>query len=111
MRWEWDDRFEVALAAFSTEHEARVSRILGDELRATWLASTVANAPAFVHAITRIMGLRSGQKLFATDDDGEAMVFCAWWPWGGGKTISLRIGVVTAEAAAHAASLRSWFDL
>lgn len=111
LSWEWDDRFEVALAAFSAEHEASVSKILEDELRVVWLASTLANAPACVRAIAKTMGLREGQRLFATGDDGEATVFCAWWPWGGGKTISIRIGVATAEPATHADALKSWFDL
>jgi hypothetical protein len=109
--WEWDDRFEVAIAAFSSAHETKVREILEADLRVIWLVDTVDDAPARVREITKVMGLRPGQALFATDDDAEATVFGAWWPWGGGKTISIRIGVVAADPGTHAEATKTWFGL
>jgi hypothetical protein len=111
LSWEWDDRFQMALAAFSSGHEAHVAQILQADLRSTWRADTVGQAPALVRQIAKAMGLRSGQMLLCTEGNEDPLLFCAWWPWGGGKTISIRIGVVAAAPGDHANAIKTWFGL
>jgi hypothetical protein len=35
--------------------------------------------------------LRPGQLFFNTNPNQDAFVFCAWWPWGDGQTVSIRL--------------------
>jgi hypothetical protein len=63
-----------------------------------WTVKSLENAPPDMQAIAdRTGGLRSGQRLLAGDEMFAAKLFGLWWPWGGGDTITLRIGVADAE--------------
>ncbi len=35
--------------------------------------------------------LRENQLLFTTDPGGNVLIFAAWWPWGNGEVVSVRI--------------------
>ena len=57
-----------------------------------WDSANIATAPDIVRTINiRVANLRSGQLLFTSDPSPGALLFCAWWPWGDGKTISIRL--------------------
>ena len=93
LSWKWDSRFETALADFAAGEKESIRAILERSLRITWDSSNIGNAPDVVREIdSHLGGLRSGQLLFTSDPEREPVIFCAWWPWGGGKTISIRIG-------------------
>jgi hypothetical protein len=92
LSWKWDGRFETVLAEFAVENKETVRAILEQYLSVTWDSSNIANAPDIVRRINvRVGTLRSGQLLFTSDPNRDSFVFCAWWPWGDGKTISIRV--------------------
>ncbi|HQG66043.1 MAG TPA: hypothetical protein PLA32_09725 [Smithella sp.] len=90
--WKWDDRFETVLGEFSTDKKNSVRAILDQYLSNTWDSSNIGNAPKTIQKINKYLGkLRSGQLLFSSDPKQDAYIYCAWWPWGDGKTISIRV--------------------
>jgi len=94
LSWKWDDRFETVLAEFGVETKDKVRAILERYLSSTWDSANVGTAPEIVRTIdSDFGGLRPGQWLFSSDPDQDALIFCAWWPWGNGKSISIRIGL------------------
>jgi hypothetical protein len=93
LAWKWDSRFETVLAEFGVDKKDNIRAILERYLSITWDNSNISNARARVQTInSRLGGLRQGQLLFTSDPKGDAIIFGAWWPWGDGKTISIRIG-------------------
>jgi hypothetical protein len=92
LSWKWDSRFETVLAEFGAEKRGSVRAILERYLKITWDSSNMDNAPDTVRTInSHLGGLRSGQLLFTSDLNRDSFIFCAWWPWGGGKTLSIRL--------------------
>ena len=64
-----------------------------------WTAKSLDAAPAELRALAeRTGGLRAGQRLLAGDQLVCARLFGLWWPWSGGETITLRIGVLDLDA-------------
>jgi hypothetical protein len=54
--------------------------------------------------------------LFTSDPKRDALIFCAWWPWGDGKTISIRIApffkkLSDSETAAKIQLFKGWFGV
>jgi hypothetical protein len=117
LSWKWDSRFQTALAEFSVDNKDSVREILGRYLNIAWDSSNIPKAPDAVQMIaSRLGGLRSGQLLFASDPNQKVFFFGAWWPWGDGKTISIRVapfdtGLSDSEAAALIKRFKSWFGL
>lgn len=94
LSWKWDRRFETVLAEFGVDTKDNVRATLERFLGNLWDSSNVGNAPSGVRAIdNRLGGLWPGQLLFTSDAKQENLVFCCWWPWGDGKSISIRIGI------------------
>jgi hypothetical protein len=92
LSWKWDSRFGAVLAEFGTGKKESIRAILERSLSITWQSSNIDTAPDVVREINNLLGgLRSGQLLFTSDPDRDAFIFCAWWPWGDGKAISIRL--------------------
>ena len=115
MRWEWDDRFDTVLAIVSGDNIPGAQSILEAHFPVVWEDQTFddATGPAIAVAV-RLGGLRHGQKLFTSDQELNMMVYGAWWPWGGGDTVSIRIGVSMNGIPAEDRALlqeefRGWF--
>ena len=62
-----------------------------------------------------IGGIRSTQQLFTTQLEQDVMSYVAWWPWGDGQTISIRVGLVLSgtipdvDAASLQREFVGWF--
>ncbi len=98
--WEWDGRFGAALSAFGAEQIDHVERALDAEFSSRWAVDNIGSAPAVATGIAESRGgLRAGQKLFISDPEQDIVVFAAWWPWGGGDRVSVRIGLVSKSGA------------
>jgi hypothetical protein len=92
LTWKWDSRFETILAEFSIDDQQEVRAVLDSYFSTNWDRSTIGSAPDNVQTITADLGgLMPGQLFFASEPNQDAMLFCAWWPWGNGKTISIRL--------------------
>jgi hypothetical protein len=112
--WKWDDWVGTILAEVDAGQKKEVRAILEKFLPISWDASNMETAPDIVQSIDKSLGgLRSGQLLFNSDPTQGAFVFCAWWPWGNGKTISLRVSPYDqslSETEAHQlmGQVKSW---
>ncbi|MEE8428965.1 MAG: hypothetical protein V3S33_05640 [Gammaproteobacteria bacterium] len=116
LSWQWEDRFQVMLATFGVDNRDDIHTVLGRNLEITWDSSNIESASNAVSVINRNLGgLRSGQLLFSSDPSQDAFVFCAWWPWGNGETISIRLGpyykkLLDSDKANQIQIFRSWFE-
>ncbi len=96
--WKWDHRFEAFLAAFSADNGDKFRAILERDFTKVWDGSNIHEAPDIVQKCSNNFGgLRLGQLLFTTNPIQDGFVCCAWWPWGDGETISLRIASPAKE--------------
>jgi len=92
LSWKWDHRFEAFLAEFSVDKRDEFRSILERDFSNVWDSSNIREAPDIVKMCSnRFGGLRSGQLLFTTGPSQDVFICGAWWPWGDGRTISLRI--------------------
>ena len=99
LSWKWDSRFETVLAEFSVDDQESVRAVLDRYLNMAWDRSTIGSAPDNVQTITSDLGgLMPGQLFFTSDPSRNTMLFCAWWPWGNGKTISIRVAPSKKES-------------
>jgi hypothetical protein len=117
LTWKWDSRLETVLAEFGVDKKDHIRAVLERHLRVIWDSSNIDNAPDIVQAINgHLGGLRPGQLFFTSDPNRDAFIFCAWWPWGDGKTISIRIApfykdLSDSEKAEKTRLLKGWFGI
>jgi hypothetical protein len=117
LSWKWDDRFEVVLAEFGVDNKESIRAILESYLSFVWDSSNIGNAPDIASMINNYLGgLKSGQLLFTSDPNQAVFIFGAWWPWGNGETISIRIGsfdklLSESERAELSKHLQGWFGI
>lgn len=90
--WKWDSRFEAALAEFDIAGKDKILVILNQYFMSVWDSSSIGKAPRTVKEIKNFLGdLRTAQMLFTSDTTRNACLYCAWWPWGDARTVSIRI--------------------
>ncbi len=96
-KWQWDERFHVALIAFDKEDmETIFSAVIGGFME-QWDVKTIAKASKSVRRIVKdIFDIKPGQIIFAADESVHSVLLGAWWPWADGTIISLRIGMFPA---------------
>ena len=117
LSWKWDSRFEAVLAEFNVAKKDSVRAILDRYLKNTWVSSNINKAPPTVRKVNTYLGkLRAGQMLFTSDTIRTAYIYCAWWPWDNGKTISIRIApcykrLKDPEKARKIQQFKSWFGV
>jgi hypothetical protein len=116
LTWKWDGRFDAVLAAFQTEEQEEIKSFLEHHLKTVWDNSTIAHAPDAVRdVISHFGGLMPEQLLFASAQDQEILLCCAWWPWGNGDTVSIRMSLFPKslsdeDTAVLRQKLRGWFN-
>ena len=117
LAWKWDNRFETVLAEFGVDKKDDIQEILGRYLSFTWDSASIGNAPHIVQTINDRLGrLRAGQLLLTSDPNGHTLIYCAWWPWGNEKTISIRIAPsltqsLDSERVEKIRLFRGWFGV
>jgi hypothetical protein len=101
--WEWDDYIGAFLATFPPDLVPQIETICDKYFMSRWGTESLDKIPPSVLAIADSLGgLRNTQRLLVTRPGEFVMAYGAWWPWGDGKTISLRIGLVTDKVPEHA---------
>jgi len=97
--WSWDARFVAVVSSFHRDQESAVTEAVTHAFPRSWTTKSLETAPMALRMLAASTGgLRPGQRLLAGDEKTAAALFGLWWPWGGGETISLRIGVADLEA-------------
>ncbi len=115
LNWDWDSRFGAVVTSFSKEDEDAVFSLLKKHFDEEYDNNGISEAEKDVQKLaTSFGGVRAGQKLFIRKDDDTFIVFGAYWPWGNGSTVSLRIGIkasdnITATDIELARMVKSWF--
>ena len=113
--WAWDSHSSAYLAKIGTENAEAALETLGQQFSERWSTAELARATRRTKsAIAKLGGLREGQVLFTHTLAGPAFLFCAWWPWNNGMTVSVRIGYYTdgmenSDADSLLAQFRKWF--
>jgi len=91
--WTWDERFTMLASSFPKAQEMQARASAAHALPYAWDMNSIATAPAGLRSICeRTGGLRAGQMMMA-GKAGDIVLYGLWWPWGGGGTITLRIGL------------------
>ncbi len=117
LTWKWDERFETVLAEFNVADKEKIHQILASHMGETWAKETAGTAPEVVQMVINYFGgLDQGQALLTSDPNQEGLLLCAWWPWGNGKTISIRLAAFASslsdeENDALTRLFRGWFGL
>jgi hypothetical protein len=104
--WSWEGRFTCVVAAFKDSTAEEITGALGGAFTGTWRTDNIGEANDGVQQAANKLGLRPGQVIYSVDA-ADGQLFGAWWPWGGGKTISIRIFCSGADEA----QLKSWFGV
>ncbi len=92
--WKWDDRFQTVIAEFDIKDKDLVLENIKSPMGSTWDNENAQTAPELIHLIIDYFGgMQSNQQLFTSDPAADDIILCAWWPWGNGQTISIRIGI------------------
>lgn len=96
--WSWDGRLPTVASSFGAEQAAQARAVAEVALPRWFNSETLVNAPAdHIAVIARSGGLRGEQLAFCGGATANNLAFALWWPWGGGKTISVRIGLIGAD--------------
>jgi hypothetical protein len=92
--WGYDRRFKCVMSTITIDQQAEARAASAGILPLSFGADTLAGAPPGARALAeQYGGVRSGQLLFWGGESGAPGAFGLWWPWGDGKSISLRIGL------------------
>jgi hypothetical protein len=114
LRWEWDGRFLLMLSVCDANNRADVEALI-DQCFPHKIGSDDKDLPTCARDVMGgIGGLRPRQFLYLTEVDRDPVMFCAWWPWGGGGKVSLRFGCWSAQLhgpgrAELRAAFQRWF--
>ena len=91
-QWSWDDRFDAILSEYSIEEHELVKGILDSHFSDCWDQITIDSAPEKTKSDAGVWKqIREGQLLYASLFETDQPLMAAIWPWGDGKTVSLRI--------------------
>lgn len=114
--WEMDGRFNTAATSLEKSTAEGIREKTLSNFDGEYDASSLKKAPKEIKGlIKKLSGLQKDQRLFLATE-GENHLFCAWWPWGDGKRVSLRIGLYSANSGGldekeGDALLKEWFSI
>ena len=114
---QWDDRFGVALISFDSAVREKILAALKADFPHQWDKSSIGKARKEVNkTVKSVFNINTGQFVFSTDENQIFVLLAAWWPWGNGATISLRVGIFAAgnetiDDAEAKKLLTSWFSI
>ena len=100
-KWQWDDRFDVALISFDKADKENILSAVLSEFMKQWDHKSIGKAAKQVQKLVKsIFDIKPGQLIFTTDESMSCVLLAAWWPWGDGSTFSIRVGIfsITSEA-------------
>ncbi len=115
VKWKWDKNFEAVLAEFTFQESQDIQSFVSKEMTLVWNSDNENEAPDLIRSIFDYFGgLKSDQKLLTSDPAIDGLLLCAWWPWGNGEVISMRLAVFADSLSDEqnedlTVIFRSWF--
>ena len=92
VKWQFNEHHQVMLAEFSVDKQQQVLEALAAVLPCQWDAKSIKKAPGEVaHMAGFFAKLIKNQQLFSADPASRPKIMVAWWPWGHGATVSVRL--------------------
>ena len=92
VKWQYNDFHGVMLAEFSVDKQHQVMAVLQQLFCCQWDAKSVKKAPPELrHRAGFFAKLVKNQLLLSKDLQTQPKVMVAWWPWGHGATVSVRL--------------------
>ena len=116
-KWSWDDRFEAGLVVVRAEDVQAVHGVVKAAYSHSWEPKDIPTGPAILQALDGgLGGMRVDQSLYSVEIDPETWVYAAFWPWGSGVNISVRVGVFmlpgsSGDLSAWNGKLRGLFEI
>lgn len=99
--WERDDRYCAVLAVFGTENLDKALKILVGVFGWGRAPEDLHSASGRLQGVVEALGgMRRGQIIFSFEPVDGPTLFCAWWPWGDGSRITIRVGLHAADGTA-----------
>ena len=112
--WKIDTRFNAATTTIQTAMAKDIQNLLESSFSKTWsVESTEPNSEIMEKVVGSVGGLGPGQILYTSDESVQPIVYCAWWPWGNGNNVSLRIGIFDESYSSNQSidAIRPYFNL
>jgi hypothetical protein len=98
VKWKYDGFNDALLAEFSADKEQVILPIIRQHLPGGWDAKSVKQAPQLmIHLAGKYAKINKKQKLFYPRSTEPPQFMLAWWPWGHGATVSIRLFAVNQE--------------
>lgn len=92
IQWQWDKHHQALLAEFSVDHEQHVYLTLRQYFPINFDKKSIKQStPELRHKAGKFAELTKSQQLLICENNEHKEVMVAWWPWGHGATISVRI--------------------
>ena len=102
LSWKVDTRFNAATATIQMAISKDIQNLLEDSFPRKWtVEESEPNSEIMEKVVGSVGGPGPGQILYTSDESSQPIVYCAWWPWGNGNNISLRIGVFDESYSAN----------
>jgi hypothetical protein len=108
--WSWDGRFGMVSCAVSGADIELARAVAVRALPHSFDATSLASAPAALRTLVDGCGGLRGNQLVFCDDASAPTAVGLWWPWGGGGTVSLRVGLLDSSDES-AKALRARFNV
>ncbi len=92
--WSWDNRFGCVASTFDLDVADRARELVVKTLPTVWTDRNLHEASRVLRDLCeRTGGVRAGQLVYTSDPVLSVQPYALWWPWGDGRTISLRVGL------------------
>jgi hypothetical protein len=92
VKWQYNDFHGVMLAEFSVDKQDQVRLALQQVLPLSWDAKSIKKAPSELkHKAHFFAKLSKNQMLLSDHLENQPKIMVAWWPWGHGATVSIRV--------------------
>ncbi len=91
--WEMDDRFNTPYVSLKIKHSPSIHDNISQLFDTRFDSISIENAPVQIKSLSKnLTDMEDDQLLFTCNED-DKILFCAWWPWGKNKMLSLRFGL------------------
>ena len=114
--WKKDDWVKSILAEFAAADAGAIDGKLTRHLPHRWDSVSVVDAPDNIQLIKdKFGGIKKGQFILASKPEEECFIVGAWWPWGNGVDISIRLAPFSVKFSQEELEefiriFQSWFN-